>query len=579
MREEGLLLLPYPQRVHRLDGVLHLPGSATLPIERHISERMSHPEGYLLSITPDAIHIDALSEAGLFYAEQTVKQLVAQFGRDLPLLEIEDWPDFLARGFLLDISRNKVPQMPELLALVDRLAGWKINQLQLYTEHTFAYSQHETVWRDASPMTADQIRELDAYCRARFVELVPNQNSFGHLSRWLKHEPYRHLAEAPEGCMTVWGWEDAFSVAPTAESLAFLASLYDELLPNFTSRQFNVGCDETVDLGKGRSREHVAAQGEGRVYLDFLLQIYANVKARGLTMQFWGDIIMNHPELTPELPRDVVALEWGYEADHPFDDHGRLFAASGIPFYVCPGTSSWRALVPRYRNAVQNLRSAAVNGRYHGAIGYLITDWGDEGHLQPFSASLLPLGIGAALAWAQDTNDDDDVLALAAALHAFGDDSGETAVFLRDLGNVHLLLDRPHPNESVLFSALQATRAEILARLGADRDAVLERVELALERIRQTRAGLVDAPLTCPDADLVRAELFWAADMLSHACRRIQWAAGRRDGAELIPEAAALIREFDAVWHARNRPGGFADSMARLERMAADYAVPSQEIE
>ncbi len=89
--------------------------------------------------------------------------------------------------------------MATLLALVDRLAGLKVNQLQLYVEHTFAYDGHERVWRGASPLLPSEILELDRYCRERHVELVPNQNSFGHLARWLVHEPYRRLAECPEG--------------------------------------------------------------------------------------------------------------------------------------------------------------------------------------------------------------------------------------------------------------------------------------------------------------------------------------------------------------------------------------------
>ena len=96
---------------------------------------------------------------------------------------------------MLDISRDKVPTMETLYALVDLLAGWKINQLQLYTEHTFAYRQHPEVWAEASPLTGQEILGLDAYCRKRFVELVPNQNSFGHMHRWLKHARYAPLAE------------------------------------------------------------------------------------------------------------------------------------------------------------------------------------------------------------------------------------------------------------------------------------------------------------------------------------------------------------------------------------------------
>jgi len=96
---------------------------------------------------------------------------------------------------MLDISRNKVPSMATLYSLVDLLAGLKINHLQLYTEHTFAYAAHREVWADASPMTAEEVLLLDSYCRERFIELAPNQNSFGHLQGWLRLPRYREMAE------------------------------------------------------------------------------------------------------------------------------------------------------------------------------------------------------------------------------------------------------------------------------------------------------------------------------------------------------------------------------------------------
>ena len=102
---------------------------------------------------------------------------------------------------MFDVTRDRVPTLQTLFDLVDLLAGLKLNQLQLYTEHTFAYRGHEVVWQDASPITGEEVLTLDAYCRERYVELVPNQNSFGHMHRWLKHEEYVHLAESAEGMM------------------------------------------------------------------------------------------------------------------------------------------------------------------------------------------------------------------------------------------------------------------------------------------------------------------------------------------------------------------------------------------
>ncbi len=154
--------------------------------------------------------------------------------------------------------------MDWLKTLIDALALLRYNELQLYTEHTFAYAEHATVWEHASPMTAAEIREIDAYCSACGIELVPNQNSFAHLERWLRHDAYKHLAECPDGFEhPIAGWRTfGGTLAPTEESAAFIDTLYEEFLPNFTSKQLHIGCDEPWELGQGRSQERVGREGK-----------------------------------------------------------------------------------------------------------------------------------------------------------------------------------------------------------------------------------------------------------------------------------------------------------------------------
>ena len=182
--------------------------------------------------------------------------------------------DGRALGYQLDVSRCKVPTMPTLRRIVDILAFLGYNQFQLYTEHTFAYSRHETAWRGASPMTPDEVRALDAYCAAKGIELVPNQNSFGHLERWLRHPEYNALAELPAGGAVYKRWGNYVTRSPRSlcptdpRSVEFVAGLYDELLPCFRSKYLNVGCDEVLELedaeGKGRSAAEIVAKGAPR---------------------------------------------------------------------------------------------------------------------------------------------------------------------------------------------------------------------------------------------------------------------------------------------------------------------------
>lgn len=164
------------------------------------------------------------SHQGLFYGIQTLKQLFREHGYQIPSMIIENEPAFQNRGFMLDISRDRVPTMSTLKSLIDILAELKYNQFHLYTEHTFAYANHEIVWKDYSSLTSQDILELDNYCKERYIELVPNQNSFGHMEKWLTHEEYKYLAEAPNGFIKPWGEKSGpFSLSPAVpESIKFI---------------------------------------------------------------------------------------------------------------------------------------------------------------------------------------------------------------------------------------------------------------------------------------------------------------------------------------------------------------------
>ncbi len=555
--------------------------AATLRVAEHFPIKR---QGYHLKVTPQGIEIEAVDEAGLFYGCCTLIQLTQYYSPafnplsemprgNLPCMEISDAPDFPNRGVLLDISRDKVPTMNTLLDLVDLLASWKINQLQLYTEHTFAYLQHPEVWAEASPFTGEEIMRLDAYCRERFIELVPNQNSFGHMERWLKIPRYTPLAETQQGFEFPWGPSETpyFSLCPLDPgSLILLQSLYDELLPHFSSRQFNVGCDETFDLGQGRSKTECARLGTGRVYLDFLLIIYKEVKTRGFQMQFWGDIIMAHPELVPELPEDSIALEWGYEADHPFDEHGAKFAQAGLSFYVCPGTSAWNSIAGRTENCLANLANAAQNGIRHGADGYLVTDWGDNGHWQALPISYLGFAAGAAYSWCFQSNRELDIQAVLNH-YAFWDLSQTMGKLAYTLGNIYRLVGVETPNESELFYILQNSIDKWNKHLNPEK-AILA-FQHALNTIDQAGELLPQINLLREDNEILRREFDLTVALLKHACMRglYGYGATKYSKSFLANDLDQIVDEYREIWLLRNRPGGLEDSLARFTETKTAY--------
>ena len=460
---------------------------------------------------------------------------------------------FEVRGYLLDVSRDKVPTLATLKRIVDLLERFGYNQFQLYTEHAFAYAKHRSVWKDASPITAEEIRELDAYCSLKGIELVPNQNSFGHLERWLSLPEYNHLAELPHGgARTPWGTikKDPTTLCPTdPATLEFLEGLYDELLPNFSSSLFNINCDETFDFmdGRGRSAAAVAEKGAGRVYLEFLEKVAELVRRRGKRPMFWGDVILRHPELVPELPKDLIALDWGYEGNHPFMDEAQKFRDAGLDFYVCPGTSSWNSLAGRVENMRENMAAAEKAGRIFGAKGFLVTDWGDGGHWQPLAASLPGLVLGGLFATEGHKAAKMD---LEDALNAvMGVPLGGT---LLRLGTLYLRGGALRANASELFRILANDRG--YSRHPGLTDPILAEISSFAEGCRHDAARFASSTLHGEGAVWAQ-EIIYMANLVDAACNR-------RDDKRL----RLLREEHGRVWRLRNREGGRLDSLAKLPR-------------
>jgi hypothetical protein len=545
------------------------------------------PQSYRLRISESGITLAGGDHAGVFYGVCTLRQLLTQDAGTLQLFAIEDSPDFPVRGVMVDVSRNRVPTMVQLYALVDRLASWKINQIQLYVEHTFAYSQHAVVWRTSSPLTGQEILELDAYCRRYHIDLVPNQNSLGHMENWLKHPAYKNLAECPDGFIGDFGdhmgeRRPATSLNPVdPASIQFIAGLYNELLPHFTSSLFNVGGDEPWEMGQCRSRAEVQQFGRGRIYVDYLCELHRLADKHGRQMMFWADVIVKYPDLLPDMPRDVIALEWGYSADHPYAAHAPMFAESGLQFYVVPGTSSWNSLAGRSNNTVANITDAAENGLKYGASGLLITDWGDRGHWQPPAVSWLGFAYGAGLAWSLEANRD---MPLSAVLDrfAFADRAGIMGQVTYDLGNLYTLPGLSYPNGSLLFFLLQLGQGDLnMFITNLDQQVVSDqffgiRTETMLEgisRIDNALQQLNRSDMDLPDSCLILDEFAQVAHLLRHACQRGLFLNGSDDvtADHLLADLEALIPQQRLNWLARSRPGGLKESMSRFEPVLRDY--------
>ncbi len=414
-------------------------------------------QGYTLDIGQRKVTVEYSSQQGLYYAIITLKVLNQNYAGSIPCAFIEDFPDLKVRGLMLDISRDKVPKLETLKEIVQLLSDLKYNHFELYIEgFSFAYPSYKNLWEGKeTPITGEEIRELDAFCKTRFIDLVPNQNLFGHMTSWLATEQFKDLAECPEGYKMFGLLSMKGTIDPSdPRSIELVKKMTDDLLPNFTSGYYNVNLDEPFELGKGKSKELVEKNGEGKVYLDYALKIHDIVKSKNKKMLMWGDIVIKHPDLIPLIPKDITILDWGYESIYPYERHCKMLQSAGLNYMVCPGTNSWTSITGRTDNMLATIESATTNGFKYGAIGMLNTDWGDMGHWQYLPVSYAGYTVGGALSWNSKSSDN---LPLSAFLNSFvfKDQNSVMGDLALDLGRYSRFEEIPVPNMTTTVMAFQ----------------------------------------------------------------------------------------------------------------------------
>jgi hypothetical protein len=606
MSEATPILLPTPRSLRLTGGSARRPAWLAQSVEDcwgHLCGRDPHgcegnrvavdlehdlpPEAYRLWIERGddglaEISIGIGGRKGERHAIATLRQLLAQYPADLPCLEIEDFPTFATRGVMLDVSRDKIPTMAQLRAAIDLFASLKLNHLQLYTEHTFAYAGHDEVWRDWSPITPAEARELDVYCAARGIELAANQNCFGHLSSWLKKPAYQHLAEI-EGdnpwYFHQWERRGPFSLCPIEpRSEAFVNDLLGQLLPRFHSPLVNIGCDETFDVGWGRSRAEVErragvgdggkARAQADLYFEFVQKIARACEKHGKRPMMWADIALTHPEMLGNLPRNMLGLAWWYEPTDKFAAWVEVLRKHGHEAWVCPGTSSWRTFTGRTTERRANIADAAEQGFRAGATGFLVCDWGDMGHRQQWPIALAGLAHAAEAAWNASSARTFDPRA--AGLHTFGDTTQRLGPWLEELGDCDLDIRRHAGvrNASALFNDLHPPVPGQLTAGSHEVGAPIEMWQAVgekLDSMAAARPAIADAQSRAELDHAMECARF-AADH-AVAARDAAYLASNRSS--LLERARAIRTEHERLWLVRNRPGGLASATRHYDRVIA----------
>ena len=547
------------------------------------SNAIKHSEGYKLTVAPKKIELTASTSAGAYYGIQTLRELVTCHGARIPCCEITDEPDMKRRGIYLDCSRGKVPTVDTVKLLIEYLARCKLNELQLYIENVFTFKSHPDIGRGFSPYTPADIIAIQDHCKLHHINCVPSLTSFGHFERILGLPAYQHLGELAGHN----NYPGGTTLCPTDPgSIRLIEDMYDDFLPLFEASDFNVCGDEPWELGKGRSKTRADKIGVGAVYLPFVKKLHKLCAKHGKRMNLWSDIVLNHPEIIPDIPKDVVMLNWDYNAGGSRMLRTRELVKAGLNVVICPGTQAWGSHGTRLEEAILNVSRFAKVGRQNGVDGMLNTNWGDSGHRNPLGVSFHGFAHGAAHSW-NGRGVNDKTFTETFCFHVLKTADPAAPALIRNIGSVE---ERVKSNIYYIFAEAfdpnrkYASRISPISPLRHGAGKLDEASEEGCREVIATLKGSAAAArkVTSKDtvARLVIADVLLASQLDSLTCRKILAArlyrAGKRIPARTLDKLAvdtgALAKIFAENWLKLNRPSRLKDNLTLFRDAIREYA-------
>ncbi len=313
------------------------------------------PEAYRLQVTGKGVTVSASRPAGFFYALQTLSQLLpsravlagkkdsAVTDWTLPAVSIEDAPRFAWRGFMLDEGRHFFGK-EEVKRVIDAMAAYKLNRFHWHlTEDQgwrieikkYPLLTQTGAWRDSKVLgwgetkpdgiryggyyTQDDVREIVAYARERFVEIVPEVDIPGHSQAAVASYPAL-LACDPEKEHGVWLWQgvsdDVINVASPA-AVQFGKDVIDELTSLFPFGYIHLGGDECPTRkweANAQCQQRLKQLGTKNwrdLQTDFYRQLKEHVAAKPAAERrrliFWNEVLHANTET---LGKDITVMAW-----------------------------------------------------------------------------------------------------------------------------------------------------------------------------------------------------------------------------------------------------------------------------
>lgn len=284
---------------------------------------------------------------------------------------------FPVRGFHLDLRIQAIP-MPALKNLAMQLAKGGINTLVMEWEGTYPF-QEEPLIANRFAYTREEVKGFIAYCGSIHLDVIPLQQSFGHVEYILRNPKYKDLREDQK---------DYSQVNPIreAEAKKLFTTLYKDLISTHHSPYIHIGGDETYLLGHSEeSKKKIKAVGIGRLYGDYIKMLCDVVVGLGKRPVLWADIALKYPEALKGLPKETIFIDWNYGWDiNMFGDHQKLMQ-SGFEIWGAPAIRSHpdNYFLTQWAKHFKNITDFVPMAKELGYKGIIMTSWSTSGLYSP----------------------------------------------------------------------------------------------------------------------------------------------------------------------------------------------------
>jgi hexosaminidase len=281
------------------------------------------------------------------------------------------------RGFHLDL-RIQVMRMPALKALARDLREQGINTLVMEWEASYPYAEDPQIGNRYTYSRAE-IKDFVDYCHQLGIDVIPLQQSFGHVEYILRNNRYAALREDEH---------DLSQVCPAKTELnkELFTRLFKDLAATHASPYIHIGCDETHLLGHCPVCKKLAAEeGLSKLYFDHVKMLCDIVVSLGKRPVLWADIALKHPEYLQLLPKQTIFVDWNYGWDiDQFGDHNKL-VSSGYEIWGAPALRSEpdNYYLTCWQHHLNNIASFIPQCRRLGYKGIIMTSWSTSGVYNP----------------------------------------------------------------------------------------------------------------------------------------------------------------------------------------------------